>query len=149
MNGSCGVNCYIISERLSNHLVTCSHTMHVFKPRKKNPPIEDTPPYQNKKKPNRGPRQGGFGLSIPSEAERKWAAPATSDAGGSARADRERHTSPETNARELAGTTASATEAPTKRAKATRREHTASQRQCSGSAAPLCSCQSRSRLADL
>jgi hypothetical protein len=55
--------------------------------------------------------------------------PATRDTGGSARADRERGTSPAANVHELAGAAPSAAEAPTKRIKAAITEHTASRRE--------------------
>jgi hypothetical protein len=55
--------------------------------------------------------QRGFGLSTPSGAERKGATPSARDTGGSARADRERRTSPKAKTHEPAGTTSSATEA--------------------------------------
>jgi hypothetical protein len=59
--------------------------------------------------------QRGFGFSTPSGAEREGQSTATRDAGGGARADRERHTSPVANTRESAGTASSTAEAPTKK----------------------------------
>jgi hypothetical protein len=70
--------------------------------------------------------QRSFGLYTPREAEWEGATPSNTDACGSARADRERRTSPAANAREPAGTAPSVTEAPTKNTKAARTEHTAS-----------------------
>jgi hypothetical protein len=55
--------------------------------------------------------------------------PATPDAGGSTRGDRARRTSPEVNNHEFAGTASLATEAPTKRIKSARAEHTACRRE--------------------
>jgi hypothetical protein len=85
-----------------------------------------------KEQPNRGPRptpRGPSASAIQAGRDGRGQRPATRDAGGSAKADRKRRTSPEPNTHEPTDTAASATDAPTKRTKAARTEHTASHRE--------------------
>jgi hypothetical protein len=74
---------------------------------------------QNQTKPNhtKSYPNGASASAPPAGRKRRGQRPATRDASGSARADRERHTSPEANKREPARTALSATEAPTKKTK--------------------------------
>jgi hypothetical protein len=92
--------------------------------------LRETPQKKKKTKSGTTPYPKGASASAPRVGRNgRGQRPATRDTGGSARADRERRTSPEANTREPAGTASSATEAPTKRTKAAITEHTASRRE--------------------
>jgi hypothetical protein len=89
-------------------------------------------PSRGKKEPKSGttPDPNGASASAPQAGRNgRGQHPATRDTGGSARADRERRTSPEAGTHEPAGTASSATEAPTERTKAAITEHTSSRRE--------------------